>query len=268
MTTSNAYLMEHAQESTRLERKTDAARDMRQLEMVGIKPGMKVLDAAGATGAVARTIARLVGPSGHVTVMDRSQERLRFGESMAQNAQVRNISFVCHDIMDEPFTHEHFDAVWCRFTFEYLSEPVAALTNLARYVRAAGKIVVGDLDGNGVMQYPTNAVVEDGIARVLSCVKGLFDPFVGRKLVNYFHQAGLTINSVHVMPYHVYMGQVAEADVANWTSKLEQLRSRCVSAFDSQAEYDRFASEFLKHMATPGVFTYSTLILVEGTRPD
>jgi ubiquinone/menaquinone biosynthesis C-methylase UbiE len=268
MMNSNAYLMEHGQESTRLERKTDATRDQRQLELVGIKPGMKVLDAAGATGAVARTIAKLVGPHGQVTVMDRSEDRLQFGESLARSAQLENISFVCHDIMGEPFARDHFDAVWCRFAFEYLSAPAEALLNLAKYVRVGGKVIIGDLDGNGVTQYPTNPIVEDGLARVLRSVAGLFDPFVGRKLVSYFHAAGLHIDAVHVLPYHVYAGHIPEADIENWTRKLDQLRSRCVAQFDSQAEYDRFASEFLNHMKTPGVFMYSTLILVEGTRTD
>jgi ubiquinone/menaquinone biosynthesis C-methylase UbiE len=258
--------MEHPQEALRLEGKTDPTRDRAQLELVGIKPGMAVLDAAGGTGAVARTIAKLVGPNGRVTVMDRSEQRIEFGAAMAQQSALTNISFVCHDLMREPLAKESFDLVWCRFAFEYLSDPVAALRNLVQYVRVGGKVVVADLDGNGVTQYPANPVVQRGIELVLRCVQGLFDPFVGRKLVNYFHSAQVQVDSVHVQPYHVYAGHVGDADLENWRSKLQQLRHRCASAFADEDDYDRFASEFLRHLASPGVFTYSTLILVEGTR--
>jgi len=266
MTTSNAYLMEHPDEALRLEAKTDPGRDRQQLELVGVKPGMRVLDAAGGTGAVARTIAKLVGPQGRVTVMDRSEPRLRFGESMAAQTSLTNISFVCHDLMTPPFLENHYDLVWCRFAFEYLSDPVAALRNLSRYARVGGKIVVGDLDGNGVTQYPTNPTVQRGIESLLRSMDGLFDPFVGRKLVSYFHAAGVRVDTVHVHPYHVYAGQVGEADLDNWRRKLDQLRQRCAPSFESEQDYDHFASEFLNHLAAPGVFTYSTLILVEGTR--
>lgn len=266
MVTSNAYVMEHPHEAQRLEGKTDAARDRQQLELVGLKPGMTVLDAAGGTGAVARTMAKLVGPHGRVTVLDRSEERLRFGEAKAAELGLGNISFACHDLLGEPLLRDHFDLAWCRFAFEYLGDPVAALRNLVQYVRVGGKIVVGDLDGNGVTQYPTNPIVQQGIELVLRSVEGLFDPFVGRKLVSYFHAAEVRIDAVHVQPYHVYAGRVDDADLDNWRSKLAQLRARCAPSFAQESDYDRFATEFLRHLVAPGVFTYSTLILVEGTR--
>jgi ubiquinone/menaquinone biosynthesis C-methylase UbiE len=264
--TSNAYIMEHPDESARLEGKTDPLRDRQQLELIGLRPGMTVLDVGGGTGAVARTMAEVVGPSGQVTVMDRSEERLRFGEAAAKRAALMNISFTCHDIMSTPFVRGHFDLVWSRFTFEYLSDPVAALANLAQYVRVGGKVVVADLDGNGVVQYPTNAIVQRGNELVLQCVNGLFDPYVGRKLVHYFHNAKLQVGSVHVLPYHIYAGRAEAADLENWTRKLQSLRARCIPAFGCDHDFDRYAAEYLRQLTTPGVFMYSTLIIVEGTR--
>lgn len=263
---SNPYIMEHPHESARLEGKTDPLRDREQLELIGLRPGMSVLDVGGGTGAVARTMAEMVGPVGQVTVMDRSVERLRYGEAAAKRACLSNISFNCHDITSTPFVKDHFDLVWSRFTFEYLSDPAAALANLVQYVRIGGKVVVGDLDGNGVVQYPVNSIVQHGTELVLQCVNGLFDPYVGRKLVHYFHNAQLQVGPVHVLPYHVYSGRAGAADLENWTRKLQTLRARCIPAFGSEQEFDRYASEYLRQLTTPGVFMYSTLIIVEGTR--
>ena len=50
------YLMESAFEPERLEKKTDPAETRRQLLLVGVEPGQRVLDAGGGTGAVSRVI--------------------------------------------------------------------------------------------------------------------------------------------------------------------------------------------------------------------
>ncbi len=42
------------------------------VDALPLRPGMRVLEVGGAPGAAAREVARRVGPSGHVLVIDRS----------------------------------------------------------------------------------------------------------------------------------------------------------------------------------------------------
>ncbi|HEX2882014.1 MAG TPA: hypothetical protein VHO25_20990, partial [Polyangiaceae bacterium] len=93
-----------------------------------------------------------------------------------------------------------------------------------------------------------------------------FDPLAGRKLYNRFQRQGLVNIRTHVLPYHVYAGVAPAADMANWTAKFVTLRAVGVRAFGSGQEYERWVEEFLGHLRDPAVFTYSTLIIVEGTR--
>lgn len=259
------YVMESKHESARLESKTISTRDEQHLTLVGLKPGMRVLDACGGTGAAARTIARLVGPTGHVTVLDMSNDRLNVGRKLARDECISNVSFVQGNLTDEIFAPGTFDFVWCRFAIEYMSDPQEAVYQLVRNTRIGGKIAVGDLDNNGTAWYPQNPIVENGIQKVLRCIDGQFDPFAGRKLVNYVHKTGAKIDNVHVLPYHVHAGNLLAVDVYNWKSKLETLRALCSTEF-SVGEYDEFSNEFMKHLQAPGTFMYSTLVFVEATK--
>ena len=49
-----------------------SARLLRVVDALPLQAGMRVLEVGGAPGAAAREVARRVGPSGHVLVLDRS----------------------------------------------------------------------------------------------------------------------------------------------------------------------------------------------------
>ncbi len=70
------YLMESTDETRRLlvQERTGNARDA--LLLSGLKPGDRVLDAGCGPGGISEVIAELVGPTGHVTGVDLSEERL------------------------------------------------------------------------------------------------------------------------------------------------------------------------------------------------
>ncbi len=203
---------------------------------------------------------------GEVVVMDRSAERLAEGERIARRDGLTNMRFLQRDLEAPPLDGTTFDYVWCRFLLEYLPDPSRVVRNLLGYARVGGKLVVGDLDGNGVIQYPPNPVVDAGIDLMLRRLAGRFDPFVGRKLVHLYHLAEIRLDAVHLFPYHVYAGAMCEADQRNWREKFAVLRSICVESFGGAAQYDRFVECFFQHVCSPGTFMYSTLVLAEGTR--
>ena len=144
--------MESADEAARLELKTNDDESRAQLRMLGLQSGMHVLDAGAGTGSVARTMASLVGPDGTVTAFDQSEQRLEQGRALAKG--IANIRFVAGDIYDPPLNDDAFDLVFSRFVFEYLRKPERAIERLVRLVKPSGKLVVGDLDGQGLRHYP------------------------------------------------------------------------------------------------------------------
>ncbi|MGB8222422.1 MAG: methyltransferase domain-containing protein [Polyangiales bacterium] len=258
------YLMESVDEAARLELKTNDDESQAQLRMIGIQPGMNVLDAGTGTGAVARTMASLVGPQGSVTALDQSEERLGRGRALA--ADIPNIRFVAGDLYDPPLSDGAFDLVFSRFVFEYLQEPESAVRSLLRLVRPGGKLVVGDLDGQGLRHFPITPEFEAKLQVARNALQPHLDPYVGRKLFHLFRAADLESIQVHVLPYAVFAGTAPEVALENWIQKFSATRAVLEPALGGPRGYHAFTSEFLAMLRSPDIFSYSTLIYVEGVR--
>ena len=261
-----AYLMESSGEGERLEAKTDPERVRKRLELVGLAPGMRALDAGAGTGAVARVMAQMVGRRGRVMALDFSPERGEQGAIIARGEQIENLRFVVGDLKRPPFRPRSFDFVWCEFVFEYLADPDAVLEQLAELVGQGGKLVVGDLDGNGTFHYPMPPALESALDKLQQVLHGSFDPYAGRKLYHRFYRLGLVPNAVHILPYHLYAGRIPEEELGNWRAKLAALRARAAAALGGAENFDKLASAFVDLLRSEETLTYSVLFLVEWTR--
>ncbi len=256
------YIMESPDEAERLDRKTREQDSLDQLTLLGLEPGMRVLDAGAGTGAVARTIARVVGSKGRVVALDRSRERLLH----CKDPNLPQLEVVEGDLSNIPLDSSVFDLVWCRFVFEYLDNPRQALNELIRVTRIGGRVVVADLDGNGMFHFPIEKRLQSDLARLQDTLRGSLDPFVGRKLFNYFRAAGLADIRVHLLPYHLYVGTADEGALENWKAKFSTIRPYALRAFPTERAYHEFVESFMAMLRDPDTFTYSVLIIVVGER--
>lgn len=266
MNVSDRYLMENPHEPDRLEAKTDREDVDRRLELVGLERGMVALDAGAGTGAIARVMADRVGPAGRVVALDFSAERTSWGAKKAHAERKHNVHFVRGDLYAPPLA-DAFDFVWCEFVVEYLADPDRAIRSLAQLVAPGGKLVVGDLDGNGFFHHPLPDDVAAALAKLEVGLQGAFDPYAGRKLFNRMRRAGLSDLRVHVLPYHLYAGTASDAAMANWTLKLQTIRPRGERVLGGAAAYQKFSDAFLALLRDPDVLNYSVLFLVEWRRP-
>ncbi len=260
------YAMENPEEVRRLERKTDADAALAQLALVGLAPGMSVLDAGSGSGAVARAIGGAVGPAGRVVALDSSAARSSAGAALARLRRSGNVEFVVGEVDTPPLREASFDLVWSRFLFGYLADPDHALARLAALARPGGKVAVGEVDGHGMFHWPLPARVSEGLPRFEAKLAEVFDPWAGRKLYHRFRRLKLADVRVHVLPYHLYTDSIAEEQLFNWRLKLKTLRPIGVNALGGEAAWDAFSSDYLAMLQDPDTLTYSTLILVEGVR--
>jgi ubiquinone/menaquinone biosynthesis C-methylase UbiE len=109
----------------------------RLLDAAGVGDGAHVLDVACGTGIVARTAADRVGPSGAVVGVDISDAMLAVARRVRPDLQWRS-----GDAGALPFGDEEFDAVVCQMALMFLPDPVAALGQMRRVVRPAGRVAV------------------------------------------------------------------------------------------------------------------------------
>ena len=108
------------------------------VEAARVKPGMRVLDLASGTGEPALTLARAVGPAGHVTATDLGPGMLKAAEENAKQAGLTNLTFREADAHQLPFPDESFDRVTCRFGVYYFADVGQALREIRRVLRPGG----------------------------------------------------------------------------------------------------------------------------------
>lgn len=105
-------------------------------------PDDLVLDVAAGTGHAARTLAPSVRA---VVAIDVTPEMLETGARAAEEAGVRNVVFVRGDARALPFVDGAFDVVVCRFALHHFDAPAVAIAEMARCLRAGGRLLIADL---------------------------------------------------------------------------------------------------------------------------
>jgi len=114
---------------------TDPRRLRRLLEYLSPRPGAIALDVACGQGIVT---AALEGAGMLACGVDLTREMLR-------EARGGGGRFVQGDTGRLPFRKGVFDAVVCRNALHHLSDPAGAVREMARVVRAGGRVVIEDM---------------------------------------------------------------------------------------------------------------------------
>ena len=104
-----------------------------------LSSGDSALDVCSGTGDFARELRRIVGPSGKVTASDFSAGMLLSGK---EKFEKDNIDVVQADAMNLPFADSSYDAAVVGFGLRNVAEPSRALAEMARVVKANGRVVI------------------------------------------------------------------------------------------------------------------------------
>lgn len=111
------------------------------LSRVGARRGMRVLDIAGGTGDLAKSMARTVGESGEVWLTDINLSMLKVGRDRMLDAGLVMSSTVC-DAEALPFSSGYFDRVTVAFGLRNMTHKDVALAEMARVLKPGGKLCV------------------------------------------------------------------------------------------------------------------------------
>ncbi|MDX1646802.1 MAG: methyltransferase domain-containing protein [Longimicrobiales bacterium] len=105
------------------------------------RPGERVLDLACGTGIVARRVARFVGPEGEVAALDIDPDMLEVARSR-EDPVGASVEWTRGDAADLDFPDDSFDLVLCQQGLQFFEEPVPALSEARRVLRAGGRMVL------------------------------------------------------------------------------------------------------------------------------
>jgi len=126
-----------------------------------IAPGHQVLDIGCGSGASTLEAARLAGANGHAVGLDISAPLLAIAMRRARDAGL-SVSFHEADAQTTPLREASIVRVISRFGAMFFADPVAAFTNIARAMRAGGRITMiawGPLADNPWFAIPREAAV-------------------------------------------------------------------------------------------------------------
>lgn len=275
--TQQQYLMESGDEGQRIEDKTDIDATMALLKRAGLRRGDRALDVGCASGSTTRAMAGLTAPN-RVVGLDASDARVKeameraaadgYGSfDAATGGHTTGIRYVASKAEHMPFDDGAFDFTWARFLFEYLKEPRAVLREMIRVTRPGGLVAVADLDGNCILHHPLPEALEQDMRAVIRGAAAVgFDPNVGRKLFGYMVDEGLEEVKVDVLRYHLFAGQIGDADKDNWHQKLAGLRPVGERVLGSRERFDQFEEGFKVFLDDPRTFTYSVLMIAVGKK--
>ena len=104
------------------------------LGRAGLGPGMRVLDVAIGTAAVAQGAARLVAPGGAVFGVDPSKGMLGEARKVFRGPLTRGVAEAL------PFKSDHFDFVTMGIALRHVPDLVAAFSEYLRVLRPGGKV--------------------------------------------------------------------------------------------------------------------------------
>ena len=160
---------------------------------------MRCIDLGCGGGEVTFELARLVGPTGHVTGADMDDVKIALAREAAAKHGLTNAELRVANVneWDEPAA---YDLVYCRFLLEHLSAPVDLMRRMWAAVGPGGTIAVEATDFDGQFSEPPNEAFDlhERLYRGVVERRG-GDPTAGRTMFGSFVEAGISRPSVRIV---------------------------------------------------------------------
>jgi SAM-dependent methyltransferase len=155
-----------------------------------LRPGLDLLDVGCGPGTLTVDLAGRVAP-GRVVGLDVSPAPLAEARELAERSGVA-VEFGVGDVYALDAADASFDVVHAHQVLQHLTDPVAALREMARVCRPGGLVAVRDVDYAATTWFPASS----GLDRWLELYgqvarRNQAEPDAGRRLLSWAHAAGL-----------------------------------------------------------------------------
>jgi SAM-dependent methyltransferase len=215
--------------------------------------GQTVLDVGCGPGYAALDLAELVGDSGRVVAIDKSEKFLNVLDLLRHEYGLNNITSHQADLDAGEFPAVSADRAWCRWVFAFLKQPRETLARLVSAIRPGGVIVIHEyFDYATWRTAPRSPELEKFVSAVMASWRDNGgEPDIGLSLPRWLEEIGFGLRSVRPIV------DVVRRDDMKWEwlrSFIEVGRRRLVdlgylTAGDAALIWDAFT----KLEATPGL---------------
>ena len=154
-----------------------------------------LLDVGCGPGTITVDLARIAA-SGSVLGLDRSEDVIREARTTARQAGVANVEFGVGDVYALDHEAATFDVVHAHQVLQHLSDPVAALREMARVCKPDGLVAVRDSDYSAFTWWPAVPALDEWLDLYRAVARGNdAEPDAGRRLKGWAREAGLEVVS-------------------------------------------------------------------------
>jgi 2-polyprenyl-3-methyl-5-hydroxy-6-metoxy-1,4-benzoquinol methylase len=155
-----------------------------------LRKGLSLLDVGCGPGTITVDLAARIAP-GPAVGIDVSDAPLAEARGLAERSGVA-VTFEVGDVYALADPDDAFDVVHAHQVLQHLTDPVAALCEMARVCRPGGVIAVRDVDYAATTWFPA----DPGLDRWLDLYQAVArrngaEPDAGRRLLAWAHAAGL-----------------------------------------------------------------------------
>jgi SAM-dependent methyltransferase len=164
----------------------------------GLTVGRTAVDLGCGPGYATLDLAEIVGSSGHVHALDRSD---RFLAALAARLRAQGISHVStygRDLDEEGWPEIHADLVWCRWVAAFVRRPRALVDRMRGLVRPGGRVVMHEyLDYSAWRLLPDAPEFEAFVDAVIAAWRQAGgEPNIGRDLPGWLEEAGFHVDDL------------------------------------------------------------------------
>lgn len=244
------------------------------LEQLALAGGERVLDVGSGLGQLSRACARAAGPRGRVIGIERSAEQLARARELAEaDGEAALVDFRTGDALALPLSEAEwgsFDIAHTRFLLEHVSDPQAVVRGMARAVRSGGRVALQDDDHDVLRLWPEPPGVMPVWRAYLRTYDRLgCDAFVGRRLVQLLHGAGLRPTRNQWLWFGGCSGDPRfEALIANFEDILRGARAATLATAGCDAEqFDAALEQIAAFGRRPDAAMWYAICWAEGVKP-
>lgn len=185
-----------------------------------LSPGMSLLDVGFGPGSITADLARIVAP-GEVVGIDAAPDAVAAARALMDERGVDNVTLQTGSVYELPFEDGSFDVVHCHQVLQYLTDPPAALREMARVARRV--VAVREVDYAVMHWHPANP----GMSDWLECYRRIArdnggQPDAARHLRAWSNAAGLpALGEVRI---DATTWTYASREVTRWWGEVQSAR--------------------------------------------
>ena len=164
-------------------------------QRVGIDTGHTVIDLGAGPGYATLDLAEVVGSSGKVIAVERSQRFIEILKQRAVQQNISNITTVEADVVNDAIGNHQADYSWTRWLLCFVNDPQAVLKKLHASLKPGGIAVFHEYIDYGTYRLTPDVPAQTRFLEhvVSAWRKGGGEPNIARQLPNMREQTGFEV---------------------------------------------------------------------------